>query len=59
MCCSMGSYAQTAVYGKTSADQLIFVDESAANERAENRKFGWTLRGITPHKYRLFKHSER
>ena len=37
------------------ADQLIFVDESAANERASNRKLG---RGITPHEYRLFKLSE-
>jgi len=38
---------------------LIFVDESAANERASNRKFGWAPKGITPHEYRLFKRSER
>ena len=41
------------------ADQLIFADESAANERASNRKFGWAPKGITPHEYRLFKRSER
>ena len=41
------------------ADQLIFADESAANERANNRKFGWAPKGITPHEYRLFKRSER
>ena len=39
-------------------DQLIFVNELAANEYAGNRKFEWVLRGITPHEYRLFKHSE-
>ena len=38
---------------------MIFVDESAANERASNRKFGWAPKGITPHEYRLFKRSER
>ena len=41
------------------ANQLIFVDKSAANERASNRKFGWAPKGITPHEYRLFKRSER
>ena len=41
------------------ADQLIFVYESATNEHASNRKFGWTPRGITPHEYRQFKRSER
>ena len=40
------------------ADHLIFIDELAANERANNRKFGWATKGITPHEYRLFKHSE-
>ena len=39
-----------------NADQLIFIDESATNECTENRKFRWTLRGITPHESRLFKY---
>jgi transposase len=29
-----------------SAEQLIFVDESGANERTADRKYGWSLRGI-------------
>ena len=36
-----------------------FIDESAANERASNRKFGWAPKGITLHEYRLFNRSER
>src|SRR5437667_931734 len=40
------------------ADQLIFVNESAANEHGSNRKFGWGPRGITPHEYRLFECSK-
>jgi hypothetical protein len=35
------------------------VDESVANEHICNRKYGWASRGVTPHEYRLFKHSER
>ena len=41
------------------ADQLIFADESVANECASNKKVGWAPKGITPHEYRLFKRSER
>ncbi len=32
--------------GEWSADMLVFVDESAANERTLDRKYGWALRGI-------------
>jgi hypothetical protein len=42
-----------------TADQLIFVDESAANERTGDRKYGWAPVGITPHESRSFKRSER
>jgi DDE superfamily endonuclease len=41
------------------ADQLIFIDESAANERTSDRKYGWTPIGITPMESRPFKRSER
>lgn len=42
-----------------NADQLIFVDESAANERTADRKYGWAPVGVTPHVSRPFKRSER
>lgn len=42
-----------------TADQLIFIDESAANERIADRKYGWAPVGITPHEIRSFKRSER
>ena len=29
-----------------SADQLVFLDESAANERTGDRKFGWSPIGV-------------
>ena len=41
------------------AEQLIFIDESAANERTGDRKYGWAPLGVTPHEYRSFKRSER
>src|SRR6266480_5530613 len=28
------------------ANQLVFVDESAANERTKDRKYGWSLKGL-------------
>ena len=28
------------------ANQLVFVDESAANERIKDRKWGWLLKGL-------------
>ncbi len=34
------------------------MDESAANERTGNRKYGWAPRGVTPYEYRLFKRIE-
>jgi transposase len=39
--------------------QLLFVDESAANERTKDRKFGWSPRGKRPWIYRPCKRSER
>ena len=41
-----------------NAEQLIFIDESAANERTADRKYGWTLVGVTPHEARPFGRSE-
>ena len=38
---------------------MIFVDESAANERTGDRKFGWALKEVTPYEYRSIKRSER
>src|SRR5437667_6735536 len=40
------------------AKQLIFLDESAANERTGDRKYGWAPVGVTPHESRLFKRSK-
>src|SRR5438270_10249741 len=42
-----------------TADQLVFIDESAANERTAYRKYGWAPIGITPHEMRSFQRSER
>jgi hypothetical protein len=42
-----------------TAEQLIFVDESAANERSAHRKCGWAPIGATPHMYLPLKRSER
>jgi hypothetical protein len=41
------------------ANQLIFVDESAANERTGDRKYGWAPIGVTPLEHRPFTRSER
>lgn len=41
------------------ANQLLFVDESAANERTMDRKYGWAPVGVTPHVYQPLKRSER
>jgi hypothetical protein len=41
------------------ANQLIFIDESAANERTSDRKYGWAPVGVTPFEYRSFQRSER
>ena len=42
-----------------TAEQLVFVDESAANEKTSNRKYGWGPVGVTPHEYHRFEHSKR
>ena len=39
--------------------QLVFIDESAANERTANRKYGWAPIGVSPHVYQSIKRSER
>jgi hypothetical protein len=41
------------------ARQLVFLDESAANERSAHRKYGWAPIGITPHVIVSAKRSER
>jgi len=42
-----------------NAEQLIFVDESAADERTSYRKYGWAPFGVRPHEYIPFQRSER
>ena len=42
-----------------NAEQLIFIDESAANECTADRKYGWAPVGVTPHEARPFGRSER
>jgi len=44
---------------KYTASQLIFLDESAANERTGDRKYGWAPVGTTPYEYSPIKRSER
>jgi len=41
------------------ANQLIFVDESAANDHTGHRKYGWASVGVTTYEYRRFERSER
>ena len=38
---------------------MIFVDESAANERTKDRKHGWAPIGDRPTEHRPYKRSER
>ena len=42
-----------------TAEQLIFIDKSAANERSMDCKYGWAPLGVTPHIYASIKRSER
>ena len=42
-----------------NADQLLFLDESAANERTSDRKYGWSPVGSTPYVYQSIKRTER
>ncbi|RFU31029.1 hypothetical protein B7463_g5310, partial [Scytalidium lignicola] len=42
-----------------TADQLIFVDESASNERTGDRKYGWAPIGIPAKKKKWLKRSEK
>jgi hypothetical protein len=41
------------------AEQLVFLDESAANERTGDRKYGWSPTGTVCGVSRLLKRSER
>ena len=45
--------------GAFEANQLLFVDESAADERASDRKYGWTPLEETPTIVQPLKRSER
>jgi hypothetical protein len=38
---------------------MLFLDESAVNERSLERRKGWAPRGVTPHQALPFKRSER
>jgi hypothetical protein len=40
-------------------NQLLFVDESAANERTMDRKYGWAPLGVAPYVYQSIKRTER
>ena len=42
-----------------TAEQLIFIDELAANERTADRKYGWAPVGVTPREARPFGHFQR
>ena len=42
-----------------NANQLMFLDESAANERTSDRKCGWVPRGVRAAEYLPIKRSER
>jgi len=41
------------------ANRLVFLNESAANERTADRKYGWAPRGIRAAEYLPIKRSER
>jgi hypothetical protein len=42
-----------------TASQMLFLDESAVNERTLERRKGWAPRGSTPYQTLPFKRSER
>ena len=42
-----------------TADQLIFIDESAANGRTGDRKYGWSPQGLTCEYCYSIKRSEK
>src|SRR5579859_305894 len=51
--------AWTRKVASYEAEQLIFVDESAADERTSHRKYGWSPVGVRPHEYIPFERSKR
>jgi len=42
-----------------TAEQLVFVDESAANEHTSHRKYGWASVEVTSHEYRRLERNKR
>lgn len=54
--CRNGYRLQVSNY---SADMLVYVDESAANEHTKDRKWGWSSFGLTAQVSRPAKRSER
>ena len=44
---------------RCNANQLVFLDESAANERTSDRKYGWAPQGVRAAEYLPIKRSER
>ena len=42
-----------------TASQMLFLDESAINERSLERRKGWAPQGVTPQQVLSFKRSER
>jgi len=56
--CAAQSRASCGIADWT-AEQLIFIDESAANERTGDCKYGWAPLGVTLHQHRVFQRSER
>ena len=51
-----GAYLQTQ---RQPTMQLVFLDESAANERTSDRKYGWAPPGVRAAEYLPIKRSER
>ena len=41
------------------ADMLVWIDECGSNRRNEVRKYGYSLRGLTPISYKLVSHGQR
>jgi len=48
-----------ATLAEFEAEQLMFLDESVANKRTADRKYGWAPIGTTPHLYQSLNRSER
>ena len=51
------TYLTTIAY-KYSAKQIVAINESTANERTKDHKYGWSPKGIPCHVYLLSKRSK-